>query len=290
MITTASPNPTVPVRAALPVAPSRRSPVLRSIQAELIKLTRPRVVVATGVAVAVVAVGGTAIGIAAAEPAATAVRQPAQLISIPMLEQASGGTALFAQTASFMSAFLLAVLIASVAGEFTRGTFRTMLLQQPGRMRVLGGKVAALVGFMAAAALAGEVLSWTTARVMAPGQGIDPEQWMTIDGIGAGLEEYGRAILYLVGTAVLATMVGVLARSVPIGVGAALVWAGPVENIIGDSWSSGPRYFPGLLLRAVINPGSTEVSTSRALVTLAIYALTAVGIAGYALRRRDVTS
>ena len=85
-------------------------------------------------------------------------------------------------------------------------------------------------------------------------------------------------------------MVGVLARSVPIGVGAALVWLGPIENIIGDSWDPGPRWFPGLLLRAVISPGSTGVSTARALATLAVYAAVAIAVTATALRRRDVTS
>ncbi len=280
----------VPARPDAPRRADRPSAFVRSISAEAIKLTRRRVVVATGAAVAAVAVGGTAIGIAAAEPADTAVRVPDELITIPVLEQAGGGTALFAQTAGFMSAFLLAVLIAAVAGEFTRGTFRTMLLQQPGRFRVLAGKVTALVGFMAVATLVAEALSWITARAMAPSQDIDTSAWFTMDGLGGGLEDYGRAVLFLVGTAVMATMVGVLARSVPVGVGAGLVWAGPIENIIGDSWDPGQYWFPGLLLRAVISPGSTEVSTSRALITLAAYAVVAIGVTGYALRRRDVTS
>ena len=274
---------------AAPAAPARR-PLRRSIHAELIKLTRRRVVVGTAVAVTVIAVGGTAIGIAAAEPATTAVRQPDQAISIATLEQAGGGTALFAQTVGFMSAFLTAVLVATVAAEFTRGTFRTMLLQQPRRGRVLAGKVAALVGVMAAAAAMGEVVSWLTSRLLASSQGIDPAAWTTLAGVTAGLEDLGRALLFLTGTAVFATMVGVLTRSVPIGVGAALVWLGPIENIIGDSWDPAARWFPGLLLRAVISPGSTGVTTGRALVTLAAYAAVAVTITAYALRRRDVTS
>ena len=271
-------------------APAPGRALTRSVRAELIKLTRRRVVVATAIAIAVIAIGGTAIGIAAAEPAATAVRRPDQALSIATLEEPGGGTALFAQTAGFMAAFLTAVLVATVASEFTRGTFRTMLLQQPRRFRVLAGKVVALVGFMAAAAAVAEVLSWVTSRLMAPGQGIDPAAWLTMDGLVAGLEDFGRAVLFLTGTAVFATMVGVLARSVPIGVGAALVWLGPIENIVGDSWDPGPRWFPGLLLRAVISPGSTGVSTARALATLAVYAAVAIAVTATALRRRDVTS
>jgi ABC-2 type transport system permease protein len=89
---------------------------------------------------------------------------------------------------------------------------------------------------------------------------------------------------------VFATMIGVLARSVPIGVGVALVWSGPIENIVGDSWSGAEQWFPGLLLRSVVAPGSTTTSTGRALVTLGLYAVAAIGVTAVALRRRDVTS
>jgi ABC-2 type transport system permease protein len=85
-------------------------------------------------------------------------------------------------------------------------------------------------------------------------------------------------------------LVGVLARSVPIGVGVGLVWAGSLENIIGDGWSPGEQWFPGLVLRALVAPDAAAISTGRALATLAAYAVVAVGVTTIALRRRDVTS
>ncbi|HEY7010069.1 MAG TPA: hypothetical protein VH395_14055, partial [Jatrophihabitantaceae bacterium] len=243
------------------------SGLTRSFHAEWIKLVRPRMLAGTLVALTVIAAGGTAIGIAAASDTAPGgrVRAPDQPTTIAALEQAGGGTALFSQTMGFMQAFLLAVLVGAVAAEFSRGTFRTMLLQQPARARVFGGKIAATITFMAGAVLVGEIVSWLTTVAMAPSQGIDTARWMTFDGLQAAIEDLGRAIAYVVGTAVLASMVGILARSIPIGVGIALVWAGPIENIVGDSWGPGPKVFPGLLMRAVINPGSTPVSTGQAL-------------------------
>ncbi|HEU0239261.1 MAG TPA: hypothetical protein VFR11_08250 [Micromonosporaceae bacterium] len=264
----------------------------RSFRAEWIKLTRRRMLTGTLLALTVIAAGGTAIGITAARDTAPGgrVQAPDQPTTIAALEHAGGGTALFSQTMGFMQAFLLAVLVGAVAAEFTRGTFRTMLLQQPNRARVFGGKIAAIVTFMAAAVLLGEIVSWLTSWAMAPSQGVDTTRWITLDGLQAGAEDFARAIAYVVGTAVLASMVGILARSIPIGVGVALVWAGPIENIIGDSWSPGPKVFPGLLMRAVINPGSTPVSTGQALLTLTGYCIVAAAIAVIALRRRDVTS
>ena len=94
---------------------------------------------------------------------------------------------------------------------------------------------------------------------------------------------------FIAGWAVLATVVGVLARSVRFAVGVGLVWAGPIENIIGDGWSPGERWFPGLVLRALIAPDAASISTSRALATVAGYAAIAGGDTAIAVRRGDVT-
>ena len=162
---------------------------------------------------------------------------------------------MFAQTAGFGAVFLLAVFIATVAGELTRGTFRTMLLQQPAAAGCWPGKVVAVVGFAAVLALLAEAVAWVTARLLAPGQGIDTSRWSSIDALGAAAEDYGRLVVFIAGWAVLATLVGVLVRSVPIGVGVGLVWAGPIENVIGEGWAPGERWFPGLVLRALISAG-----------------------------------
>jgi ABC-2 type transport system permease protein len=271
----------------------RGTALTRSMAAEVVKIVRRRTVLITAVVVAVVAIGGTTLSILAAEPAGApgaGGSGPDALLTTQSLADAGGGTAVFAQTAAFTYVFLLAVFVGAVASEFTRGTFRTMLLHQPSRGSLLLGKVSVLVGYAFAAAVGGAVLSWITARLVAPSQGIDTSQWLTVDGLAAGLEDLGRVALFLVGTAIFATTVGVLARSVPIGVGVALVWSGPIENIIGDGWTQAENFFPGLLLRAVLLPGSTDASTARALATLAVYATVALTITVVALRRRDVTS
>ena len=106
--------------------------------------------------------------------------------------------------------------------------------------------------------------------------------WTSVDALGAAAEDYGRLVVFVAGWAVLATMVGVLARSVPIGVGVGLVWAGPVENVIADGWTPGQQFFPGLVLRAIISPDAAAISTagrsSRWPPTRAV-AVTVTGIA-----------
>ena len=177
--------------------------MIRSIRAELVKLTRPRfVAIALGVTT-LFAIVMTVVGVLLAEPA-TPGGPPGdvRLLSTEALADAGGGTAVFAQTAGFGAVFLLAVFIATVAGELTRGTFRTMLLQQPARGRVLAGKLAAIVGFTAVLALVAAAIGWVTARIIAPGQGIDVDRWTTMDALGAGLEDYGRLVVFIAGWAV----------------------------------------------------------------------------------------
>jgi ABC-type transport system involved in multi-copper enzyme maturation permease subunit len=263
----------------------------RAIRAELVKLTRRRFVAVTLVVTTLFATVVTAVVVLAAQPASAGRRAgPDQLLSVEALSSAGGGTAAFAQAASFGAVALLAVFIATVGGELSRGTFRTMLLQQPDRGRVLAGKLVAVVGFAAVLAVYAEAVAWVTARVLAPGQGIDTSAWTSIDAAGAALEDTGRLLVFIVGWATIATLVGVLTRSVPIGVGVGLVWAGPIENVVGDGWAPGERFFPGLVLRAVMNPDNAAISTSRALFTVSAYVVVAATIATVAVARRDVTS
>jgi hypothetical protein len=149
-----------------------------------------------------------------------------------------------------------------------------MLLQEPGRARVFAGKLTAIVGFTICAVAVGELASIALSFAMASSQDVDTSQWLTADGLAHAGEALARAAGYVLVSAVIAAVVGVLARSGP----------------IGDGTSAGERYFPGLLLRALISPGSTSVGTGAALATLAVYSVIAAGVGAIALRRRDVTS
>ena len=46
----------------------------------------------------------------------------------------------------------------------------------------------------------------------------------------------GAVLLWVTGYAVLATMVAVLLRSVPLALGVGIAWAGPFEHLLQDAW------------------------------------------------------
>jgi ABC-2 type transport system permease protein len=263
--------------------------MIRAFRAELVKLLRRRVLLITAVVGVVFSVGGAAIVLTSAEPERS--RDPdGRAVTIQDLADAGGGTEVFTNTISFAGTFLFVVFVGTVAAEFSRGTIRTMLLRQPSRLRLLAGKTFAILAF-AAAVLAGvEVLTWTAALVLAPGQDVPTSEWASVAGLGHALADYGAALYWVAGYALLGTMVGVLVRSVPVALAVGIAWAGPFEHLLQEAWDPASRVFPGLLLEAFAAGGTADVSAGRAFATLAVYLALAATVAGLVFSRRDITT
>jgi ABC-2 type transport system permease protein len=142
----------------------------RAFRAELVKIVRARVLIVVAVGTVVFAVGGAALVISAAEPAATASRNG---VTFESLSQAGGGTEVFRRAASFAGFFVFVVFVGAVAIEFGRGTFRTMLLRQPRRLQLLVGKMGGLLAFAGLVVATTMALAWVAARLIAPSNDID---------------------------------------------------------------------------------------------------------------------
>jgi ABC-2 type transport system permease protein len=262
--------------------------MIAAIRAELVKILRRRVLVITAITTVVFAVGSAALVLASAEPAGG--RFSDRGVTVESLSGAGGGTEVFTSAVSFAGTFLFVVFVGVVAIEFSRGTFRTMLIHQPRRIRLLTGKTAALLGFAAVVLAVTEVLTWIAARVLAPTQDIATGRWLSADALGQAVGDYGSVVFWVSGYALLATMLAVLVRSVPVALAIGIAWAGPFEHIVQDSWGPASRYFPGLLLEAFVAGGTSAVSATRAFLTVAVYVTLAAGIAATVFSRRDVTA
>ncbi len=262
--------------------------MIRAFRSELVKVLRRRVLVVTAAAVVVFALGGAAIVLAAAEPAATAA--PGRGPSVEDLVAAGGGTEVFRTAVSFAGLFVFVVFVGAVAVEYGRGTFRTMLLRQPRRIRLLAGKMAALLAFAAAVLAVAEVLTWLAARALAPSQDVATGAWVSLSALGAGVVDYGAVLFWVTGYAVLGMTLAVLVRSVPVALAAGIAWAGPFEHLVQDAWDPASRLFPGLLLEAFVAGGTPEVSAGRALLTTAVYVGLAALVAGTSFARRDAVA
>jgi ABC-type transport system involved in multi-copper enzyme maturation permease subunit len=262
--------------------------MIAAFRAELVKLLRRRVLVITALTTIVFAVGSAAVVLAAADPAGQ--RVSGRGVTVESLSGAGGGTEVFTTAMSFAGTFLFVLFVGVVAVEFSRGTFRTMLMHQPRRLRLLAGKLTALLAFAAAVLAVTEVLTWIAARLLASTQDVATGRWLNADSLGQAVADYGSVVFWVSGYALLGTMLAVLVRSVPAALAIGIAWAGPFEHLLQDAWDPAGRYFPGLLLEAFVAGGTSEVSATRALLTVAVYVTLAAAIAGTVFSRRDVTA
>jgi ABC-2 type transport system permease protein len=262
--------------------------MIAAMHAELVKVLRSRVLLVTAVTAILFAVGGAAIVLASAEPASQPVS--GRSVTVASLSESGGGTEVFTTAVSFAGTFLFVVFVGVVAIEFSRGTFRTMLLYQPRRLKLLAGKTTALLAFAAGVLAVTEVLTWGAAMLLAPTQDVSTSSWTSADALGHGVADFGSVLFWVSGYALLGTALAVLVRSVPIALAIGIAWAGPVEHLLQDAWDPAGRFFPGLLLEAFVAGGTSAVSTTRAFITVATYVALAAAIAGTVFARRDVTA
>jgi ABC-2 type transport system permease protein len=261
--------------------------MIRSFNAELLKLRRRRVAVVTAVgSLAFAVIASTAVLLSATETAGTRDRGA----TIDSLSQAGGATEAFAIGVSFTGLLVLVLFIANFAGEFSQGTMRTLLMRQPRRLALLGGKMAALLLFVAGVLVLAGVLSVGASAAIAPSQDVAMSSWFGLDGLGEAASDYGTALLGVASWALLGMAIAVFVRSIPVALGIGIVWAGPFEHILQDSWTSADRWFPGLLLESLAAGGTDEVAFSRALALVAVYVAVAVSAAAVLFARRDVTA
>jgi ABC-2 type transport system permease protein len=257
-------------------------------RAELLKLRRRRVAVAViASAIAFAALATTVVFLSAAGPGE---RGAARGTTIADLSQAGGATEAFATGASFIGILVLVLFIANVAGEFSQGTFRTLLMRQPRRVGLLAGKMAALLVFAAVVLGLTEILTVVASAAIAPSQDVATGSWFGLDGLGQAAGDYGRALLGVIAWASLGMALAMFVRSIPVALGIGIVWSGPLEHLTQDAWSAAGQWFPGLLLEALAAGGTDEVSVGRALATVGVYVAIAVSAAALVFARRDITA
>ena len=257
-------------------------------KAELLKLRRRRFVIGVTIgAVAFALLSALTVFLSATGPGEHAAARGA---TVESLGQAGGATQAFSLGASFIGILVLVLFIANFAGEFTQGTFRTLLMRQPRRLALLAGKMTALLAFVAAVMLLAEVLTVAASAAIAPTQDISTAPWFSLDGLGEAAGDYATSMLGVSSWATFGMALAIFVRSIPVGLGIGIVWSGPFEHLVADAWSGASHWFPGLLLEALAAGGTPDVSVARALTLVGIYVAAAASGAALVFARRDITA
>ncbi len=261
----------------------------RVVRAELMRLLRRRTFVIATIGSLVFALVATLTVFASAKSAGVANSRRGGT-TLAKLAASGGGTQAFAVGASFAGFLVFVTFIAVIAAEFSGGTYRALLLRDPHRLRVIIGKVAGLLIVAFGIAVLTETFSFLMSLVLAPTKDISTSAWFSFAGLGSAAHDLGTAFAGITGWAIFGSTLAVIFRSAPLALGVGFAWAGPFENIVVDSWSTGYRVFPGQVLASLIRGGTVELGFSRAVLTATLYAAIAVVVGLVLLSRRDVTS
>jgi len=258
---------------------------MNMVRAEAFKLTRPRVLAGAAVAIVIAVAIATSVTFLAARASDPFGRAP----TLGSLAEAGGGTDAFSLGVSFLGFFSFVVFIANWTGEFTQGTFRTLLMRQPNRVAVLGGKLLALVGLVAAMLLAGLATTWVASIPFAAAKDISTSSWFSIDAVGEAARDYGLALFGITAWALFGMALAVIVRSTPLALGIGIAWAGPFEHLTQRATDVVSGWYPGLLLEAVAVGGTDDAPLSRALPLLLVYMSIAAAAGVWSFTRRDIT-
>jgi ABC-2 type transport system permease protein len=264
-----------------------------AFRAELMKLSRNRTLLGIYGAMIAFSVLATTLAFAVASNTPKVFnedRPGATVLGLRELAQSDGASRGFLLGSTFVGIIVLVMFAVSIAGEYTNGTLRTLALFEPRRLRLLSGKVAALMVFITIGFALAEIAGIGTAYIAAAMRGIPVHEWTTGAGLQANAAAFGNAALAGLGWGMLGTGVAVAFRSVPVTLAVALAWIFPFENIMHRSWAAVDSWFPGLLLQGLGTGTGGAVSWTRALFTLAIYCgVIAIG-SGLSFVRRDITA
>src|SRR5262245_26985411 len=148
------------------------------------------------------------------------------------------------QARSFIIAVALIMVTANLAAEWSQGTWRNLLVREPRRLRLLTGKMVALLLFVLGSMTLTLVLSSVLILVLARAQGVRTAAWTSSAGLSSWLAFFGNEVLCLLGVCLLGMLIAVLTRGTAIAVGVALAYVLLPEGIIAMVWNEGSRWFP----------------------------------------------
>lgn len=189
---------------------------------------------------------------------------------------------------TLIGVIIMGVVAASVAGEFTTGTLRNLLVREPRRARLLLGKLLGLGSAIVLAVVVAAAFAVVAAVIAASSKGVPIHAWGSGSGIGAALGAVVELMVATLGWGVLGAILAIVFRSPVVAVVVGVVYALPLESIIGAISSSVSRWLPGKLLAALAAGGNSTASLTTASWTIAIYTTVAIGLAVTLFTRRDV--
>ena len=258
--------------------------IVAALRSEWVKLRRPTLFISTYVGLSAAAV----LFIILLFTQATA--KGGDLPSLSELARPDGLVHGLSRASMLLGVVAFGLAASQIASEYSLGTLRQLLVRQPRRLKLLGGKYLGVLLFVLGAVIVASVTATGAAFVMAHLRHIPTEAWTSATGVA----DLNRALVELLGATVgfvtFGMVAGLLFRSPVAAIIVGFAYLLPVENIVARIVPGTTAWLPGQLLQIVAEGGSPTVGFARALVLSIVYAGIAAGAAMIVFVRKDVTA
>ncbi|AGZ44255.1 ABC transporter permease [Actinoplanes friuliensis] len=200
----------------------------------------------------------------------------------------------------FLGALMLILGVLTAGGEYASGTWKTVLTQDPSRLRVHAAKLVTVVG----AALAGVLSVFAAGALASVVIALAEDRAISWPGAGDLLAGIAAGWLIAAMWTVFGTLLGIALRGVALPVGLGLVWLLAVQNLLAliaapllDWVAQAQKVLPGPNAGSLVaalgagadTPGvEAVVGSGQAVVVLIAYLLAFAALGGLLLRRRDI--
>ena len=211
-------------------------------------------------------------------------------ITREMLSLPSGATQAFSSIGNLLGIIALCVFAAQTAQEYSLGTLRNLLVRQPGRIRLLVGKLASMKVFAIIMTLVSAVISIGVSYVLAGGKDVNTTLWFNSDGRLEIAKTLLNVFISILGFGIIGMVLGILLRSPISSISLGVLWLLIVENIVGAVKSSTLQWLPGNQLGTIAVGGTETISYTHALSLSGLYVGIALVIATVLFTRRDVAN
>ncbi len=261
-----------------------------AVRSEWTKLRRPGMLVGGLSSMILVAVLGAVLGVATAGDGASTGPRAGDAISLAQLHSAQGLASALSQSTTLLGVVALCLAAAALAGEFSSGTIRNLLVREPRRLRLLGGMTVGVLSFVALITLVALAVASLVAVAIATSKGVDTSVWFGGAGLSSTLRTTGNLLASTLGFALIGAILGLVLRSPVAAIGAGVAYALPVEAILSSTVRGIDRFLPGQLLQVLAAGGGHALPYSTAVITLSIYGVIALAVVGALFVRRDVVA
>jgi ABC-type transport system involved in multi-copper enzyme maturation permease subunit len=207
-----------------------------------------------------------------------------------VLQLASGSVNGFASVGGFLGIIALCVFAAQTAQEYTYGTLRNLLVRQPGRMKILIGKLISMMLFALIMISIAAIVSVAISYILAPGAKVNTDLWLTSAGYHAIFTTFVNVTVSVTAFGIVGMVLGLLLRSPISAISLGVLWLLIVENLLIAVKSSLQSWLPGAQLDAIASGGTLDLTYKHALAVGGIYVAVGAIIASVLFVRRDVAN